>query len=315
MLRPVLSLMLLPVTLLLACEPPPPPVPGVIARTGETISTVNGQIVTQGMVDATLEQLPPATRDQIKAKGQMDQVKEQVVIGEILYQEALKQKLHEGEKGKTALAMAERDALARALLEKVVDERSNDAAVQKYYDEHAVQFKRPEVRARHILVKDKAEADAIFAQVKGGGDFAKLAMEKSVDTGSGKEGGELGWFEKSRMVPEFADAAFAAKKGDTIGPVATKFGFHIIEIEDVREAKPLEDVKEQIKQKLRGEVVQAYIDELKKAATITEAEGGSGGASVTESAPMGGPGGMPAMKMESKPAAPPAGGKPEAAPH
>lgn len=296
--------MLLPLMLLLACDPPPPPVPGVIERAGETLSVVNGQNVTQGMVDATVAQLPPGTKDKIIAMGQMDQVKEQVVIGELLYQEALKQKLNESPEGKTALAMAERDALARQLLEKIVNERTNDAAIQKYYDEHAVQFKRPQVKARHVLVKEKAEADAIMAQIKGGADFAKVATEKSLDSGSAKEGGELGWFEKSRMVAEFADAAFAAKKGDLVGPVQTKFGFHIIEVEDTRESKPLDEVKDQIKGQLRSEVVQAYIEELKKGATITTptAAGGAAGASVTESKPAAGA--PPAAPATPPPAAP-----------
>lgn len=299
--------MLLPLMLLLACDPPPPPVPGVIERAGETLSVVNGQNVTQGMVDATVAQLPPGTKDKIVAMGQMDQVKEQVVIGELLYQEALKQKLNESPEGKTALAMAERDALARQLLEKIVNERTNDAAIQKYYDEHAVQFKRPQVKARHVLVKEKAEADAIMAQIKGGADFAKVATEKSLDSGSAKEGGELGWFEKSRMVAEFADAAFAAKKGDLVGPVQTKFGFHIIEVEDTRESKPLDEVKDQIKGQLRSEVVQAYIEELKKGATITTptAAGGAAGASVTESKPAAGaPPAAPAAPATPPPAAP-----------
>ncbi len=300
--------MLLPLVLLLACDPPPPPVPGMIERTGETLSVVNGQNVTQGMVDATVAQLPPGTKDKIIAMGQMDQVKDQVVIGELLYQEALKEKLNEGPEGKMALAMAERDALARQLLEKIVNQRTDDAAIQKYYDEHAVQFKRPQVKARHILVKEKADADAIFAQIKGGADFAKVAAEKSLDSGSAKEGGELGWFEKSRMVAEFADAAFAAQKGEVIGPVQTKFGYHIIEVEDTRDSKPLDEVKDQIKGQLRTEVVQNYIEELKKGATITTplGTGAAGGASVTESKPADGapPSGPPAPS--APPAAPPA---------
>ena len=279
--------MLTALLLLVACDPPPPAVPGVIERSGEVLSVVNGQNVTQGMLDATIDQLPPGTKDKIMAMGQMDQVKEQVVIGELLYQEAIKQKLNETPDVKMALAMAERDALARSLLEKIVNERTNDAAIQKYYDEHAVQFKRPQVKARHVLLKEKAEADAVLASIKGGADFAKVATEKSLDTGSAKEGGELGWFEKARMVPEFTEAAFAAKKGDVIGPIQTKFGFHIIEVEDVRDSKPLEEVKDQIKGQLRNEVVQAYIDELKKGATITAsgAAAAAPGASVTESKP------------------------------
>jgi peptidyl-prolyl cis-trans isomerase C len=254
---------------LAACEPPPPPTPGAMERTGEVLTVVNGQNVTQGMLDATLKDLPANARDQIVARGQMGQVKEQLVVGELLYQEALKQNLHQKPDVKNTIALAERKALAQALLQSVVEQRADDAAVKAWYDEHAVQFARPQVKARHILVKDEGLARELLAQVKGGGDFARIAIEKSEDKGSGKEGGELGWFDKGRMVTEFADAAFAANKGDIVGPVKTRFGFHIIEIEDKRESVPLEEAAEKIKPQLSNEIVQNYVDELKKSATMS----------------------------------------------
>jgi len=277
-------LSLLPL-LLIGCEPPPPPVPGTIERTGEVVKVVNGQNVTQGMIDAQLEQLPANVRDGLVARGQLDKVKEQVVIGELLYQEALKQKLHEDAKVKAGIALAERNALATALLEKTIAARSTDDAIKKYYDDHAVAFARPQVKARHILVQDKAEAEGILAEVKADPTkFAALATEKSVDKGSAKEGGELGWFEKGRMVPEFAEAAFAGNKGDIVGLVETKFGFHIIEIEDKRESVPVDEVKDKIKEQLRNEILEAYIEELKKGATMTDPGAAATGATVTEPA-------------------------------
>ncbi|MBM4391318.1 MAG: peptidylprolyl isomerase [Deltaproteobacteria bacterium] len=277
----MLSLVL---SLLVACEPPPPPIPGEVERSGETIKVVNGKNVTQGMVDAQLEQLPANVRDQVVARGQMDQVKEQVITGELLYQESVKLKLHEDAKVKTQLALAERNALASALLERTVEARSTDEAIQKWYSEHEVQFARPQAKARHILVKDKAEADKILAEVKAGGDFAKIAIEKSTDKGSGKEGGDLGWFEKGRMVPEFGDAVFAAEKGALLGPIETKFGFHVIEVQDKRDAVPVDEVKDKIKSQLRNEVVESYIEELKKGATITEPGAAAPGAEVKPAA-------------------------------
>jgi len=276
----------LPLLLILAaCEPPPPPVPGTIDRTGEVIQVVNGQNVTQGMVDMTLAQLPANVRDQVIARGQLDQVKEQVVIGELLYQEALKQKLHEKPETKQALALSARNALANSLLEDIVKQRTTDEAVKTWYNDHLVQFAKPQVKARHILVADKAEAEKILADVKAGGDFSKIAAEKSSDKGSAKEGGDLGWFEKGRMVPEFADAAFAANKGDIVGPIQSKYGFHIISVDDKREAIPVEEVSDKIKGQLRNEVVEAYIEELKKGATIsTPTAPAAGGATVSPAA-------------------------------
>jgi peptidyl-prolyl cis-trans isomerase C len=284
-------------------------VPGQIERTGEVVSVVNGQNVTQGMVDSTLAQLPANVRDQVIARGQLSQVKEQVVIGELLYQEALKQKLQDRPEVKEALALSARNALANALLEDVVKQRTTDEAMKTWYNDHLVQFARPQVKARHILVADKAEADKIMADLKGGADFAKLATEKSSDKGSAKDGGELGWFEKGRMVPEFADAAFAANKGDLVGPVQTKYGFHVIQVEDKRDSIPMEEVADKIKTQLRTDVVEAYIEEVKKGATITTPTPAAGSATVapaaveTESkAPAGGPPPAPAASPAPAPA-------------
>lgn len=272
---------------IIGCEPPPPPVPGEMDRTGTVVKVVNGKNVTEPMVDALLNNLPPGTKDQLVAQGRLDQVKDQVVTTELLYQEAVKQKYHEKAEVKLELAMAERQALVAAMLDDVIAQRTSDEAVKAWYDEHAVQFKRPQVKASHILVKDEAEAKAIYDQVKGGADFAKLASEKSQDPGSAKQGGDLGYFEKGRMVKEFAEAAFAANKGDIVGPVKTQFGFHVIRVDDKRDAVPVDDVKDKIKGQMRGEIVEKYIEELKKTATITD-PGGSAAGPATVTAPAGG---------------------------
>lgn len=277
---------LLPLLLLaFACQPPEPPIPGEVTRTGEVLQVVNGKNVTQGMVDATLAQLPANVREQVIARGQLEQVKEDVLVSELLHQEAIKQKLHEKPEVKQALEVAARRALANALIEDVVKQRTTDEAVKTWYNDHLVQFARPQVKASHILVKDKAAAEAILAEVKAGGDFAKIATEKSEDKGSGKDGGSLGWFEKNRMVPEFAEAAFAGEKGAIVGPVESKFGFHVIKIEDKRDAVPVEEVSEKIKSQLRNDIVTAYLDELKKGATITTPNApAAGGATVAPAA-------------------------------
>lgn len=281
-----MSLIALVFASFVACEPtapPEPPTPGELERSGTTLVTVNGKAVTQGMLDARIAQFPAEARDRILAQGTA-RIKDQLVTDEVLYQEAVKQKLHEKPELKQAMAFAERAVLANALLEQVVKERSNDEAVKTWYDEHKVQFAKPQVKASHILVKEKAEADAVLKEVQGGADFATLAKAKSTDKGSAEKGGDLGWFEQKRMVKEFADAAFAAEKGAIVGPVQTRFGYHIIKVEDKREAIPLEEAAEQIKSQMKSEIAEKYVEELKKSATVTEA--GAAGASVT--APAGG---------------------------
>lgn len=272
---------LLPILLLLsACEPPPPPIPGELSRTGEVLEVVNGKNVTQGMVDVTLSQLPANVRDQVVARGQMAQFKDQVVVAELLYQEAVKQKIHERAEVKDKLAFAERTALANELLEDVVKQRSTDEAVKTYYNDHAVQYQRPQIKARLILLKDKAEADAIMKELQGGGDFAKIASEKSLHKPSAKDGGEIGWVETNRLGPEVVEKAKTANAGDVIGPIESQGGVQILKVEEKREATPVEEVADQIKQSLRNEIAQAYIDELKKAATITTPNAPAGGSAT-----------------------------------
>ena len=121
--------------------------------------------------------------------------------------------------------------------------------MQKVYDDAVKQMAtEQEVRARHILVATEDEAKAILAELKKGTDFAELAKEKSKDPGAAAEGGDLGYFTKDQMVPEFAEAAFKLDKGQVSDPVKTQFGWHIIKVEDKR-TKPVPEfdkVKDQV---------------------------------------------------------------------
>lgn len=268
---------------LLACQTPPP-VPGTLERTGEVLTTVNGQNITQGMVDGMLAQYPAEARDQMIAKGQTAKIKEDLITIELLYQEALNQKVLDRPNVKMNVAMAERQALASALIKDVVDSRTTDAAIKAYYDEHAVQYRRAQVKLRHILVTDQAKADELMAQLKGGADFATVAQANSADQQSAKEGGSMGWVDVKNLGPELTDQITKAAPGTLVGPVQSRGGFHIILVEEKRDSVPMADVAEQIKPKLREEIVKNYIEELKKAATIS-APAGSSGASVAPGAP------------------------------
>ncbi len=246
--------------------------PGAMPASGETLVTVNGNDITQGMVDAMINQMPERMRKQLEMTGQMGQLQEQLVIGELLYREALKRNLHEQPDIQTTIALATRSAMAQSLIETVVKERTTEEKVKGYYDDHKVQYARPQVKASHILVKDEALIKEIKGKLNGGGDFTELAKAHSMDPGSKTNGGSLGWFKKSDMVGPFADAAFAADKGAVTDPVQTRFGWHIIKVEDKRDEIPLEEVREQIEGALGQELAEAYIEEIKGGATIVEAK-------------------------------------------
>jgi peptidyl-prolyl cis-trans isomerase C len=133
------------------------------------------------------------------------------------------------------------------LLGKVAKDAASDAAIQKTYDDVAKQQKpEEEVRARHILVESEPDAQAALKRVKGGEDFTKVANEMSKDPGS--KGGELGWFTKERMVPEFAEAAFKMQPGQISDPVKSQFGWHIIQVEERRQKQfpGLDQVRDQV---------------------------------------------------------------------
>jgi parvulin-like peptidyl-prolyl isomerase len=299
MIRPLLVF----VALLAACEPPPPPVPGELKAAGTTISTVNGNAITQEMLDATLAQLPDQYRKQMEAAGQLSQMKDQLVVSELLYREAIKQNLHNDPKMQLNIALAERSALADALLDKVIAERSTDERVSKYYDEHKVQYARPQVKPRVIIAETEAIANEIVAAAKGGADFAALAKEKSKDPRSAPQGGELPWMSATDLKGPMGEQVFAAAKGDIVGPITPQPGgpFIIFKVDDKRDAVPLDEVKEEIKGRLKQEIAKEYMDDMKAKATIVD---GTGGATVTPPAAGGAAPAAPAAAPAAPAAAP-----------
>ena len=146
---------------------------------------------------------------------------------------------------------------------------TDEALRQTYEDAVKSVGGQEEVRARHILVEKEDEAKAILEQLKGGADFATLAKEKSKDPGAA-EGGDLGYFSKEQMVPEFAEVAFKMYPGQLSNPVKTQFGWHIIKLEDKRTKQPpeFEKVKDQIEQFLARKAQTEFITKLRQTAKI-----------------------------------------------
>jgi len=162
----------------------------------------------------------------------------------------------------------------KVLMDEFISRQSKAAAsteaARKLYDDTMKTMKpEEEVRARHILVEKEDEAKAALARVRKGEDFAKVAAELSRDPGSGKDGGDLGYFTQDRMVPQFGAVAFQLKAGDVSEPVQTQFGWHVIKVEDKR-SKPLpkfEDVKGEIEtylvRKAQQDIVMGLRGDLK----------------------------------------------------
>lgn len=157
-------------------------------------------------------------------------------------------KVGDGDDFKRKLAYARTKLLMEQYLQTEAKAAVTDAEMRKVYDEAIGQMKsEPEVRARHILVETEDEAKAVVAELKKGADFAELAKAKSKDPGSA-DGGDLGYFTKDQMVPEFSEVAFKLDKGALSDPVKSQFGWHIIKVEDKRDRQPPEfdKVKDQL---------------------------------------------------------------------
>ncbi|MFC3748810.1 peptidylprolyl isomerase [Paenibacillus sp. GCM10012306] len=162
----------------------------------------------------------------------------------------------------------------RKILEPQV--KITDDEIKKYYDENKAHFDtEEEVRASHILVKTKEEADEVLKELKDGKDFATVAKEKSTDTGSKDNGGDLNFFKRGDMVPEFSDVAFKLKVGETSGAVKSQYGYHIIKVTDRKEAKKytLDEKKDEIRKTLTSqkisELSSTWLKDITEKAKIT----------------------------------------------
>ncbi len=188
----------------------------------------------------------------------------------ILSQAADKQKLGDRDDVKRHLAFEQHKVLMEALLQDTGKAALTDDAMHKVYDEAVKQMPpEEEVHARHILVPTEAEAKEIEDELKKGADFATLAKQKSKDPGAA-DGGDLGYFTKDQMVPEFSAAAFKLDKGQISDPVHTQFGWHIIKVEDKR-TKPtptFDQVKPQIENFVAHKAQAEMVENLRKSATI-----------------------------------------------
>jgi peptidyl-prolyl cis-trans isomerase C len=156
------------------------------------------------------------------------------------------------------------------LTRKIAAAATEEAVQARYKKFIAENPAESEVSARHILVATEQKAKEITAQIKAGGDFAKLAAENTIDPSGKASGGDLGFFKKGEMVPEFSEAAFKLKEGEvTDAPVKTQFGWHVIRVDKIRQqAQSLDEVREEIANQISQEVVTAEVAKLRAGASV-----------------------------------------------
>ncbi|AWJ84269.1 peptidylprolyl isomerase [Azospirillum sp. TSH58] len=235
------------------------------------VARVNGEAVHRSDVQRMVAQLPPQVQ-QMPLEMIYPAVIEQLVNSKLVAEAGYKANLAGTPEVKDEIKRAEERAVQRAYIQKEVQSRITPAKLDEAYQAFLKQNPaQEEVKASHILVEKEDEAKAIIAQLKKGGDFAKLAKEKSKDPVAAEQGGDLGYFTKDTMVEPFADAAFAMKKGEVSKePVKTQFGWHIIKVEDKRtQPQPtLDEVKPQLEQQLSKDIVTNVVDDLRKVAKV-----------------------------------------------
>jgi parvulin-like peptidyl-prolyl isomerase len=233
-----------------------------------------------------VSQMPPERRGAADSPQAKRQLAEQLAELKALAQEARRLKIDQTQEAKTQLAMRDDQLIAGMLFQQISKEtKPSPADLQAYYDGHKNEWET--VSARHILIRMKgspvalkdgekdltdeealAKAKDLRAKIAAGGDFAALAKAESDDVGSGANGGSLGEFTRGRMVPPFDEAAFTLKVNEVSEPVKTQFGYHIIQVTK-HETKKMEDVKNEIADKVGPEMAQKSVEAIRDKASIT----------------------------------------------
>lgn len=236
----------------------------------QNVAIVNGKPVPTSRADALAAQVAASGQpvdDTVRAK-----IREEVILREIFMQEAQKRGLGGTEDFKAQMELARQTLMIRALFADFQKKNPvTDADVKAEYDKFVAANSGKEYRARHILVEKEEEAKAIIASLKGGAKFEDIAKKQSKDPGSGANGGDLDWAPAASYVPEFSEAMVKLEKGKVSeAPVKTQFGWHVIRVDDIRQAElpKLDEVKPQIVQQLQGMKLNQFQQDLRSKAKI-----------------------------------------------
>jgi peptidyl-prolyl cis-trans isomerase C len=233
------------------------------------LAKVNGSEIRQSDMALAEEELGPSL-DKMDPATKQENLLAFLIDMKIVSKAAEDKKVEDNEEFKKRLAFARNRLLMDSLLATEGKAATTDDAMKKVYDDAAKQITgEQEVHARHILVETEDEAKAIKAELDKGADFAELAKKKSEDPGA-SDGGDLGFFTKDQMVPEFSAVAFALEPGKISDPVKSQFGWHIIKVEEKRNRKApdFEQVKAQIETYVTRKAQADYVAKLREGAKI-----------------------------------------------
>lgn len=235
------------------------------------VAVVNGHKIMKSHIEEA-QQLLPRQYQQVPLEQIYPALVDSLIDTHLAAADARTKKMDQDKDFRSRMSRIEEQLLQRMVLEKEMTAAISDEALKKRYDKMVTGMaSNEEVHARHILLKTEDDAKAVIKELSKGADFAELAKKKSTGP-SGPNGGDLGFFGKGQMVPEFEKAAFAMSKGAVSpDPVKTQFGYHVIKVEERRKAEvPKYDA---VVEQLRGEISQergsAYVEKLRSGAKVT----------------------------------------------
>lgn len=241
----------------------------VLPASAQNLAIVNGKAIPSSRVEAMVKQM--VQQGQKDSPEMRSMIKDELINREVLAQEADRQGVSARPEIKNQVDLARQSIVIRALAQDFIAKNPvKDDEMKAEYDKFKSQSQGKEYHARHILVEKEDEAKAIITKLKGGGKFEELAAQ-SKDTGSAAQGGDLGWAPADAFVKPFSDAMVALKPGEyTQAPVQSQFGFHVIKLEESRDAQlpSFEEVKPQIAESLQQRKLQQFQQDLKKKAKI-----------------------------------------------
>ena len=254
---------------LTACQPSAIDEPNYLGE--GSVAEVNGQTVPESVFRLYALNRTQRSPDQL-SNEEREAVMQEVMQIYLLANAAEEQAIHEERTMAAQIELQRLNALARAAIGRYQEANEpTELELREAYEANLEELTAPQYKARHILLKTEPEASALIEELKGGADFAELAKEHSTGP-TGPKGGDLGWFDANTMVPPFADAVRAMEPGTfSETPVETRFGWHVILLEDTREneAPGLDAVRDRITNTVVQQNVEAYIESLREKATIT----------------------------------------------
>jgi peptidyl-prolyl cis-trans isomerase C len=243
------------------------------------LAKVNDKIITQEYFMQKLNSLPEWAKGRFTTEEGKRQFLEEIIKEELLFQDAMRTGIDREKDFLNKVDEFKRMTLVSTLLKREVEAKAatDDKEIRDFYEKHSDTYKLgDQVRARHILVDTEEEAEEILQKILKGEDFEELAKNFSKDLSTAVKGGDLGFFGRGRMVPEFEQAAFSLKAGEVSEPIKTKFGYHIIKVIEIKEGeqREFEEVKSIVKRRLKSEkqksLFDTYIQSLKEKAGALE---------------------------------------------